>query len=267
MFRPNALKRRLEKGKKAFGVFLELGHPPIAEITAAAGYDCALIDREHGCQGDIASAVPEMVAVQAHGATALLRVPANDPVWIKLALDAGVEGIMIPAILDGAAARRAAESCRYPPKGFRGFAVPVVRGSGYGHHAEAYLRTVERELIVIGQIETGSGVEACEAIAGTDGIDMIFIGPYDLAANLGYLGQPDHKEVVKAIARVEKAAKKKRKWLGAIPTPGRSAADLFNDGIDLVITHCDVVMIREAARADVAAMRKLTRRSGGKSRK
>jgi 4-hydroxy-2-oxoheptanedioate aldolase len=266
MFRPNALKRRLAKGKKAFGVFLELGHPPIAEITAAAGYDCVLIDREHG-QGDIASAAPEITAAQAHGATALLRVPANDPVSIKLALDAGVEGVMIPAILDAAAARRAAGSCRYPPKGFRGFAASVVRASSYGHHTEAYLRDVERELLVIGQIETRSGVEACEAIAGTDGIDMIFVGPYDLAANLGYLGQPDHKEVLKAIARVEKAAKKRGKWLGAIPTPGRSAEDLFRDGNDLVISHCDVVMLREAARADVAAMRALVRKSGGKRRK
>jgi len=266
MFRRNALKRRLEKGKKTFGVFLELGYAPIAEITAAAGYDCVLIDREHGV-GDIPSAVPEMVAAQAHGATALLRIPANDPVQVKLALDAGAEGVMIPAILDGAAARRAAESCRYPPKGFRGFAAPVVRGSGYGHHTEKYLREVERELLVIGQIETRSGVEACEAIAGTDGIDMVFIGPYDLAANLGYLGQPDHKEVLKAIARVEQVTKKKRKWLGAIPTPGRTPADLFRDGYDLVITHCDVVMLREAARADVAAMRALARKAGGKRRK
>jgi 4-hydroxy-2-oxoheptanedioate aldolase len=266
MFRKNALKRRLEKGKKCFGVFLELGHPPIAEITAAAGYDCVLIDREHGV-GDIASAVPEMVAAQAHGATALLRIPANDPVWIKLALDAGVEGIMIPAILDGAAAKRAAESCRYPPRGIRGFAAPVIRGSSYGHRTEAYLRDIERELLVIGQIETRSGVEACEQIAGTPGIDMIFIGPYDLAANLGYLGQPDHPEALKAIQRVEKAAKRKRKWLGAIPTPGRSAADLFRDGYDLVISHCDVVMLREAAKADVAAMRALARKPGDKRRK
>ncbi len=266
MFRKNALKRRLEKGRKSFGVFLELGHAPIAEITAAAGYDCVLIDREHGV-GDIASAVPEMAAAQAHGATALLRVPANDPVWIKLALDAGAEGVMIPAILDAVAARRAAESCRYPPKGIRGFAAPVVRGSGYGHRIEDYLREVERELLVIGQIETRSGVDACEAIAATDGIDMIFVGPYDLAANLGYLGQPDHPEARKAIARVEKAARRRGKWLGAIPTPGRSAADLFRDGYDLVISHCDVVMLREAAKADVAAMRALARKPGGKRRK
>jgi 4-hydroxy-2-oxoheptanedioate aldolase len=266
MFRKNALKRRLAKGKKAFGVFLELGHPPIAEIAAAAGYDCVLIDREHGV-GDIASAVPEMTAAQSHGATALLRIPANDPVYVKLALDAGAEGIMIPAIMDGTAARRAAESCRYPPRGMRGFAAPVIRGSSYGHHTQSYLREIERELLVIGQIETRSGVQACEAIAGTDGIDMIFIGPYDLAANLGHLGQPDHRDVLSAIARVEAAAKKKRKWLGAIPTPGRSPADLFRDGYDLVITQCDAVVLREAAVADVKAMRTLSRKAGGRRRK
>ncbi|MCK6451040.1 MAG: aldolase/citrate lyase family protein [Alphaproteobacteria bacterium] len=265
MFRQNALKRRLRKGNQAFGMFLELGHPPIAEIAAASGYDCVLIDREHG-QGDLFSAVPEMAAAQAHGATALLRVPANDPVTIKLALDTGPEGIMIPAILDGAAAKRAADSCRYPPRGIRGFAASVVRASSYGVHTEAYLREIEDELLVIGQIETRSGVEAAEAIAATDGIDMIFIGPYDLAANLGHLGEPDHKDALKAIARVEKAAKKHGKWLGAIPTPGRSAAALFQDGYDLVISHCDVVMLREAARADVAAMRAALKRRGAKKK-
>lgn len=259
MFRQNALKRRLRKGKKAFGVFLELGHPPIAEITAAAGYDCVLIDREHGL-GDLASAVPEMAAAQSHGATALLRVAANDPVTIKLALDIGVEGIMIPALMDGAAAKRAAEACRYPPRGIRGFAASVVRASSYGVRNEAYLREVEDELLVIGQIETRSGVEAAEAIAATEGIDMIFVGPWDLAANLGHFGEPDHQEMRKALAKVEKAAKKHGKWLGAIPTPGRSAAELFADGHDLVISHCDVVMLREAARADVAAMRKALKR-------
>jgi 4-hydroxy-2-oxoheptanedioate aldolase len=265
MFRHNALKRRLRKGKKTFGVFLELGHPPIAEIAAASGYDCVLIDREHG-QGDLASAVPEMTAAQAHGATALLRVSANDPVTIKLALDIGVEGIMIPALLDEAAARRAAEACRYPPRGIRGFAAGVVRASSYGVHTEAYLREVEDELLVIGQIETRSGVEAADAIAATEGIDMIFVGPYDLAANLGHFGEPDHKAVLKAIARVEKAAKKHGKWLGAIPTPGRSAAELFADGNDLVISHCDVVMLREAARADVAAMRAAIKRRESKQK-
>lgn len=265
MFRQNALKRRLRKGRKAFGIFLELGHPPIAEIAAAAGYDCVLVDREHG-QGDLASAVPEMLAAQAHGATALLRVSANDPVTIKLALDAGAEGIMIPAILDAAAAKRAAESCRYPPRGIRGFAASVVRASSYGLHTKAYLRQIEDELLVIGQVETRSGVEAAEAVAATDGIDMLFVGPYDLTANLGHLGEPDHKDTLKAIARVEKAARKHGKWLGAIPTPGRSAVDLFNDGYDLVISHCDVVMLREGARADVAAMRAALRRGGARKK-
>ena len=111
MFRPNKLKRALKRGVKANGLFLQLGSPAVAEIAAGAGYDCVLIDREHG-MGDIASGVAEMVAAQAHGATALMRVPVNDPVPIKLALDAGVEGIMIPALHDGDGARRAAMSCR-----------------------------------------------------------------------------------------------------------------------------------------------------------
>lgn len=256
MFRVNTLKRRLKKGGKAFGVFADLGHPPVAEILAASGYDCVLIDREHGL-GDIASAVPEMTAAQAYGCTALMRVPANDPVVLKLALDAGVEGVMIPAINDAAEAKRAAASCAYPPTGIRGFAAAIVRASSYGVRIEEYLARARDELLVMGQIESRAGVENADAIAATQGIDMIFIGPYDLSNSLGYPGEPDHPQASKAIARVEKAAKKHGKWLGAIPTPARSAADLFKAGYDLVLSHCDVVMLRDAARADVAAMRQV----------
>ena len=264
MFRRNELKRRLLKGKKAFGVFLDLGHAPVAEICAAAGYDCVLIDREHG-MGDIHSAIAEMAGAQAHGATALVRVKANDPVEIKLALDIGVEGVMIPAINNASEARRAAQACVYPPRGIRGFAAPIVRASSYGLHAAEYLKRARDELLVIGQIETREGVEAADAIAATEGIDMIFVGPYDLTNSYGHLGEPDHKETLKAIARVEKAAKKHGKLLGAIPTPARSADGLYRGGYDLVISHSDVVMVRAAAEADVAAMRALTR--GGKGAK
>jgi 4-hydroxy-2-oxoheptanedioate aldolase len=263
MFRENALKRRLKRGGKAFGVFTALGHAPVAEILAAAGYDCVLIDREHGI-GDIASAVAEMTAAQSYGATALIRVPENDPVALKLALDAGFEGVMIPAINDAAEARRAAQSCAYPPKGTRGFAAAIVRASSYGVRIAEYLARAREELLVMGQIESRAGVENADAIAATEGIDMIFIGPYDLSNSLGYPGEPDHPQALKAIARVEKAAKKRGKWLGAIPTPGRSAADLYQAGYDLVLSQCDVVMLRDAALADVAAMRRVLGRAKGK---
>lgn len=259
MFRPNSLKRALKKGLKTNGVFLQMGSPVAAEICAGAGYDCILIDREHGL-GDIASAHAEMLAGEAAGATVLMRVPVNDPVPIKLALDQGVEGIMIPALHDGEGARRAAMSCRYPPKGFRGFAASVVRASGYGHRTEDYLRDVEKELLVIGQIESAAGVDNAEAICATDGLDMIFIGPYDLAANVGHLGDPDHKVPRKAIEKVEKLAKKHGKWLGAIPTPARDTASLYKDGYDLVISQCDGVILRLGALADVAQARKAGKR-------
>ncbi len=254
MFRPNTLKQRLKKGEKTFGVFLDLGHPPIAEILAASGYDCVLIDREHGL-GDIASSVPEMMSAQAHGATALMRVPVNDPVVLKLALDAGVEGVMIPAINNAEEAKRAAASCAYPPRGIRGFAAAIVRASSYGVKIEEYMARARDELLVMGQIESRAGIENADAIVATEGIDMVFTGPYDLSNSLGYPGEPDHPQVLKAIARVEKAAKKHGKWMGNIPTPGRSAADLYKAGYDLVLSHCDVVMLRDAARVDVAAMR------------
>ena len=250
------LKQRLIEGRPAIGCWLAMDSPIAAEIVGQAGYDCVMIDHEHG-PGTIASAVALMQALGASGCAPYMRVPANDPVLIKRALDAGVAGVMIPAVNSKAEAAAAVAACRYPPRGVRGMAASIVRASNYGADWQDYVQRADDALLVICQIESGAAVDDVEAIAAVAGVDLLFIGPFDLSANLGYLGQPDHPDVRKRIAAVERAAKAAGKLLGAIPTPERSIEDLLAAGYNLILADADSLFLRDGARASVARFRDL----------
>lgn len=254
-----ALKSRLRSGSPAFGCWLEMASPVAAEIVAQAGYDCVMIDREHG-PGSVMDAIASMHAVQGRGSTPLMRVPANDPVDIKRSLDAGVAGVMIPAVDSKADAEAAVAACRYPPRGRRGMAASMVRASDYGADWRDYVKRADEALLVICQIESGAAVQSAAEIAAVEGVDMLFIGPFDLSANLGYLGEPDHNSVRSAIASVEEAAKKAGCLLGAIPTPDRSVENLLAAGYDLILVDADTMLLRDGARQSVARLREAFKR-------
>ncbi|HEY5598591.1 MAG TPA: aldolase/citrate lyase family protein, partial [Kiloniellales bacterium] len=184
------IKRRILAGRPAFGCWLEMCSPIAAEIIAQSGYDCVLIDLEHG-PGSVLDAVSLMHAVQGRACAPLLRVPENDPVILKRALDIGVAGVMIPAVNSADQAAAAVSACRYPPKGTRGMAASIVRASDYGARWREYAGTAEECLLVMCQIESAEAVGNAAAIAAVDGVDMLFIGPFDLSAGLGHLGEPD----------------------------------------------------------------------------
>lgn len=247
-------KRRIAAGRPVFGCWIEMCSPIAAEIIAQAGYDSVLIDLEHG-PGSILDAVSLMHAVQGSACTPLIRVPTNDPVILKRVLDIGVAGVMIPAVNTAAAATAAVSACRYPPKGVRGMAASIVRASDYGANWRDYTAAADASLLIMCQIESAEAVDNAAAIAAVDGVDMLFIGPFDLSAGLGHLGEPDHPEVRKKIALVETAAKDAGRALGGIPTPGRSAEDLLAAGYRLILADADVGLLGDAARARVAALR------------
>ena len=253
-----ALNAKLKTGGQLFGGFLNSGSPSVAEMMAAAGYDCLMIDAEHSPIG-IETMSAMATAIRSGGAHTLVRVPAMDPVHIKLALDLGVDGIMAPAINSAAEAKALVAACRYPPEGHRGVAVPVIRASAYGFNAADYIQEANEALLVIAQIETARGVAEAEAIAATPGIDLCFIGPHDLSASLGHMGQPDHPETKAAIAQVESSVRKAKRWLGTIPTASRSADRLFADGYQLVLGSADLALLREAVRAQLERYKPPTR--------
>ena len=245
-----ALKEQLVQGHRAIGCWLNLYSSLAAEIVAQAGYHSVLIDMEHG-PGSVMDAIRLMQATKGESCTPLLRVPANDPVVIKRCLDAGAHGLMIPAVNSRAEAEAAVSACRYPPAGSRGVAPTVIRASRYGADWQDYAARANDEILIMCQIESSVAVAAAGAIAETDGVDLLFIGPFDLSASLGHLGQPDHPEVRAQISKVESAAKSAGKLLGGIPTGERSAEALFADGYDLVLAAADFSLLRDAARANV----------------
>jgi len=254
MFRENSLKKKLAAGKKALGLWLALGNNATAEIAGLAGYDWVMIDHEHG-PGDFQSAIAQMQALAAFDTTCLIRVPWNDQVYIKRALDAGAEGIMVPMIETPDEARAAVAACRYPPNGIRGAATSSVRAADYGIREADYVANAEARLMIICQIETPKGIDNIEAIAAVEGVDMLFVGPSDISTNLGYAKQRDHPEVKAVLADVEKRIKDAGKWMGTVLRFGLDPQDLFDAGYDIVSGGSDSAHIRNAAVAQVKAHR------------
>ncbi len=254
MFRENALKQRLAAGKKALGCWCFTHNNVAAEILGHAGYDFVLIDHEHGFGGNT-DAVGQMQALQAFASTILIRVPVNDPVPIKRALDIGAEGVMVPMVETAEDARAAVAACRYPPAGMRGCANAVVRASDYGLRAADYLRQANDRVFVMVQIESPKSVDNIAEIAAVEGVDALFIGPSDLAASTGQPGDFDHPEVKAMLARAEDAITTSGKPMGAVPHSGMGWPELFAHGYDIVAAGSDISLLRTAAVEQVAQHR------------
>jgi 4-hydroxy-2-oxoheptanedioate aldolase len=254
MYRPNALKQRLAAGKKALGCWLHLNSPIATEMLSLCGYDFLLIDNEHGA-ASLSDSIALLQAMSGSPTTSMMRVPWNDPVYLKRALDAGVESVMIPAIETREQAEQAVRACRYPPRGFRGSAYQIVRGASYGIDAPDYRETAHDNLLVILQIESKRAVDNVEAIAAVDGVDMLLIGPNDLAGSVGKLGNIEDPEVMAMVDRIEKVAKASGKKLGSIAFADRTPQQMFDHGYDLIVASTDMLFIRDGALAEVKAHR------------
>ena len=257
MYRDNPLKARLAAGRPALGCWLSWAYPVAAEVIGLAGYDCVVIDHEHGF-GGLAETVGCLQALSATAAAAVVRVPWNDPVYIKRVLDLGVDGIMVPSVSTAEEARAAVAACRYPPRGLRGAAYGQARAADYGLAKQRYRDAADDALLIICQIETLAGVDNIAEIAAVDGVDVLFVGPYDLSGSLGKLGRFDDPQVADTIRAAERAIMATGVWLGALPSLGRSPAAMVADGADLVVGAGEVGLLRDAALADVSAFRRAT---------
>lgn len=188
----NSLKKALREGCPQIGLWLSLGDATSAEICAGAGFDWLLIDGEH-VPHDAHSVLAQLRAIAAYPQTqAVARVPSSDPLLIKQYLDLGVQTLLVPMVESAAQAASVVRACRYPPSGTRG--VGGARAARWGRFPN-YLHEANEQIAVIVQVETAEGLAELDAIAGTEGVDGVFIGPADLAASLGHLGQPGHAEV------------------------------------------------------------------------
>jgi 4-hydroxy-2-oxoheptanedioate aldolase len=249
MYRENVLKRRLAKGEKVFGCWVDTGSSTVVEILGHAGFDFVVIDLEHG-QGDLDTATEMLRAAQLTDMSAVIRVPSNDPIFLKRVLEIGADSIMIPQIETAVEAQAAVRACRYPPQGARGYAAPVVRASSYGKVRD-YIHRANDNLLLILQIESATAVKQAAAIASVEGVDVAFIGVNDLGGSIGRLEQLDHPDVRKLVAEAEAAIRPTGCWMGTVPSAGATPQELFAAGYQLVPLAVDVMLLRDAAQACV----------------
>ncbi|HLI12327.1 MAG TPA: aldolase/citrate lyase family protein [Alphaproteobacteria bacterium] len=254
MYRENTAKKRLAEGKKVLGCWLQGEGILAAELIGYAGFDFAIIDHEHA-PGSFVSAISLIQAVSASGTTVMMRVPWNDPVYLKRALDIGIEGVMIPMVETAEQARAAVAACRFPPYGIRGNATGGIRGADFGLSQRKYLDTAHEQLLIMCQVETVKTVENIPEIAQVEGVDVLFIGPNDLASSIGKPSRFDDPEVMALLERAETAIKAAGKRLAAVPFGPYGWQDLFDRGYDLVVGAGDLALVRMGALAQVKAHR------------
>lgn len=192
----NHFKRALKQGKPQIGLWSHLCSPISTEILGHCGLDWLVLDMEHS-PNEIDTILAQLQALKGSPTMPVVRPPWNDMVMFKRLLDIGAQTLIVPYIQNEEEARNAVAYTRYPPHGVRGFA-GSPRASGYGRIKD-YAQRCSEETCLLLQIETLEGLRNLESIANVDGVDGIFIGPGDLSADMGYLGQPSHSEVVKVV--------------------------------------------------------------------
>lgn len=248
----NTLKEELLKGKAAIGTFVQIGHPDVTEILSQIGFDWIVLDAEHGPL----SMETMQVMMQAMNGTRtvpIVRVPWNDPVFIKRALDIGAYGIVIPLVSTKKQAEEAVRAMKYPPLGFRG--TGPRRASRY-YMDKDYLATADRELLTIAQIETKEAIENFQEITSVEGLDVYFLGPMDISAALGHIGQVNHPEVEEAIAKVLSIGKREHKIGGIYAFSVKDAQRRIAQGFQFVSLGSDTRFLMGPAQEGLDEVRK-----------
>ena len=245
-------RSRLIKGETLIGTMITLPSPEIAEILAEAGYDGLWVDMEHSPM-DTQDAQNILQAVGGR-VECIFRVPLNDEIWIKKSLDSGAAGIIVPQVNSVEEAQRAVRFCKYPLQGSR--SVGAARAQAYGARLQSYLDRANEDTAVIVQIEHIQAVRNVKGILAVPGIDAVIIGPYDLSASLGRMGDIDHPEVQDAIAQIQLACQQAGKPLGIFAVATERALKYAGSGFTLIVAGADIFLLSQAAKEAVSLLRK-----------
>jgi 2-dehydro-3-deoxyglucarate aldolase len=243
---PNRFRQRLQAGERLIGCWLSLGSAITTEVVGVAGFDWLLLDAEHA-PNEVLSLIPQLMALKDSASAPVVRPSCNDTVEIKRLLDAGCHNFLIPFVETAAQARAAVAATRYPPQGVRGVSVSQ-RSNRYGSVPD-YFKTINDNIAVIVQIESRAGVAAAAEIAAVDGVDALFVGPSDLAAGYGQLGNPNHADVQQAIVQVHAAARAAGKATGILSPAEADARRYLGLGMSLVAVGSDLGVLRMATQA------------------
>ncbi|HEX7781477.1 MAG TPA: 4-hydroxy-2-oxoheptanedioate aldolase [Sphingobium sp.] len=243
----NAFKRAIAVGEAQIGFWQALASPYTCEICAGAGFDWLLIDAEHA-PNDIPLILAQLQAASAYPVETIVRPPSGDPVLIKQYLDIGARSLLVPMVESGMAAEQLVRATRYPPDGIRGVGSAIGRASRWNRRS-SYLQEAAEEICLLLQIESRAGLDAIDAIAATDGVDGVFLGPSDLAAALGHLGNPGHADVQAAIEQAIGRILAAGKAAGMLIADQKLAARYLELGATFVAVGTDVTILARGAEA------------------
>lgn len=245
-----SFRERLKAADVLLGSMVTLDAPAIVETLCHLGYDWLFIETEHAPL--LPDAVQHIIQI-ASPTPCLVRLSRGDEISIKRALDAGAAGIIVPQVNSAAHARLIVSYAKYPPFGSRG--IGISRASLYGLELDAYVARANAETTVIVQAEHIDAVDDIEAICAVDGIDAVFVGPYDLAASLHKTGRIDDAEVVGAIARVRAACQARGVPLGYFGGSAAVVAPRLREGYTLICCGADIGIFAHGARRLLADLR------------
>ena len=251
------LKKRITDGETLLGCWLNLGSSLTAELVGLAGFDWVLIDFEHG-PGSEKDVLHQLQALEHTPAAAVVRVESFERQRFHRVLDLGAEGVMCPRIKTVEEARLAARAMRYQPAGLRGVA-RMVRATGFGANFKDYFGKGQENLVGIVQIETEEILSSLDAVAGMDGVDVLFVGPLDLSIALGAFEQKDHPRFLEALKLTVTAAERAGKAAGVLLSSPDEFPFYRNLGYRLIACGADSGFVAAGARKALADLNQLRR--------
>lgn len=242
----NQFKKAIERKQKQLGIWCNLGSNIVAEILAGAGFDWMVIDAEHG-PNELTDVLAQHQAVAPYDVEPLVRIPCNDITVIKRYADAGVRSFLIPFVQNREEAEAAVSYTRYPPLGVRGVSV-AHRANRFGRIPEYHAKAHENMCVVV-QAETAEAIENLPEILTVDGIDAVFIGPSDLSASMGYLGNNGHPKVQETITEARKMAIAADKPIGILAPIEEDARRYFEEGFTFIAVSSDMGLVAAGSNA------------------
>jgi len=249
---PNPFLAAIRAGKPQVGIWCTLANPYTAEVIAGAEFDWALIDMEHS-PNDLTTVMGQLQVFAAYDTTALVRPEWNDPVLVKRLLDTGAPGLLFPMVQTVDEARNAVASTRYPPRGIRGVS-GMNRANRFGRITD-YTTRIEDETAVLVQAETRAAVSRVEAMSEVDGVDGVFFGPSDIAADMGLLGQPMNQAVWDLILPAAKRLIARGVPVGTLVLDPAFAKRLIGEGFSFVACGSDAALLARGGDALLNSMR------------
>ncbi|MGA2121561.1 MAG: aldolase/citrate lyase family protein [Methanoregula sp.] len=243
----------MKKNALTIGSWLQLNSPSAAEIMSQSGFEWLTVDMEHSVTS-LETMQHLLQIIEGHNIVPLVRVGENNPDLIKRVMDAGAYGIIVPMINSADDAKKAVNAVKYPPQGTRG--VGIARAQGYGRNFEEYASVINRESVVIVQIEHINAVNNLEEIISVDGVDGCFIGPYDLSGSLGIPGNLTHIDVLAAVSEVERICRERKMPLGIhVVDPDISLMNKYiQAGYTLLAFSSDMLLLEKICREKMAAL-------------